>query len=322
MSSQTATGLDPANPVGLLVIDKPRGMSSHTVVQHVRRLYHLRKVGHAGTLDPEATGVMVVALGSATRLLEYYLDQRKTYVADLALGKTSTTGDAEGEITETFLPTADSPWPTREHISQILDTQFLGEITQVPPAYSALKQGGEPLYKKARRGEVFEIPERTVHIFSLALQQCAPPLLRIEVACSKGTYIRTLAEDIGTALQTGAYLTALRRTASGQFSIDQAHTLDQLEEMSSEEKQNALLPLGYGLQDVPSVVLTDEDLFEIQNGRDIALPAEVASTAFISESTGQQELLVWETIEKDTLLAVIEQRANGLWKPRKVFVTV
>ncbi|MCD8527031.1 hypothetical protein LRY65_02335 [Candidatus Woesebacteria bacterium] len=150
MALKTKTGLDPIHsPVGLLVIDKPRGMSSHTVVQNVRRLYGLRKVGHAGTLDPEATGVMVVALGSATRLLEYYLDQGKTYLADLELGKVSTTGDEEGEISTTFTPNKENSWPAQDAIAAVLQTQFTGEITQIPPAYSALKQGGEPLYKKA-----------------------------------------------------------------------------------------------------------------------------------------------------------------------------
>ncbi len=295
--------MTPTTPTGLLIIDKPRGVSSHAVVQSVRHLFQTRKVGHAGTLDPEATGVMVLALGSATRLLEYYTDENKSYLADAELGKISTTGDAEGELTIFY--DGDS-WPTLEKVEQTLE-QFRGAISQVPPIYSALKIDGERLYKKARRGETVDIPARDVFISQLEVTEYAPPRLQFHTTCSKGTYIRTLAEDIGIALGTGAYLTALRRTASGQFTLESAHTLEELEGRTLEERLELLLPLGYGLSLENAFELNPEQLIEVLHGRDIQLSAETDTTKNIFAWSNQQ------------LVAILEHRAENIWKPRKVF---
>lgn len=290
-------------PHGLLILDKPRGMTSHTAVQKVRNLFSTRKVGHAGTLDPEATGVLVLALGKATRLLEYYSDQDKSYLADLELGKVSTTGDMEGEIT----PSYTGKWPTPDTIELALEA-FRGTTTQIPPLYSAIKVDGERLYKKARRGETVEIPERTISVSRLKMTLYEPPHLQLDIQCSKGTYVRTLAEDIGLDLKTGAYLTALRRTASGMFTLQQAQTIESLQEKNLSQRLTTLLPLGYGLDDQPAVELSTHQLEEVVHGRDIELSGVIDS---------DRDVFAWHD---NRFIATLEHRTAHTWKPRKVFI--
>jgi len=298
-----------AIPSGILVVDKPRGVSSHDVVARVRRLFGLRKVGHAGTLDPEATGVMVVALGNATRLLEYYTDQEKSYSATLRLGQISTTGDAEGDLTTL----STGPWPTNDDVEAVL-TQFRGAIQQTPPIYSALKIDGERLYKKARRGESVEIPSRSIFIYDLFVESSALPEipeLTIFVRCSKGTYIRTLGEDIGNTLKTGAYLTSLRRVASGKFSLEQSYTFEQLEAFSEDDRSACLLPVGFGLPPERCIEVKDVQWEEIRHGR------LVDGIVIDSDMNRDQELFAYRD---NRLCAVLAPRDNGLYKPRKVFL--
>ncbi|MFW5942793.1 MAG: tRNA pseudouridine(55) synthase TruB, partial [Chloroflexota bacterium] len=197
---------------GLLNVDKPLHLTSHDVVARVRRLCDTRRVGHAGTLDPLASGVLVLAVGRATRLLEYVVGQPKEYQARVRLGQETNTYDGEGEIT------AQRPVPvTRADVEQALQ-QFRGDIAQIPPMYSALKKGGKRLYELARQGKEVEREARRVTIYDLEILTWDRPVLTVRVRCSTGTYIRSLAHDLGQALGTGAYLSGLRRTAIGAFS--------------------------------------------------------------------------------------------------------
>src|SRR5215212_1679502 len=211
---------------GFLNIDKPAGMTSHDVVAQIRRAARQKRVGHAGTLDPAATGVLVVALGNATRLIEYVQDSTsKRYLAIVQLGTTTTTDDAEG----TVLTTAAVPPLNRAAIEQALEP-FRGEIMQVPPMYSALHHQGRRLHELAREGIVVERTARPVTIEQLELLDWSTPLLTVNIMCSKGTYIRSLAHDLGESLGCGAYLQALRRTAVGTFLIEDAVPLHRLTE--------------------------------------------------------------------------------------------
>ncbi len=199
---------------GALLVDKPVGLSSNAVLQQVKRLVGARKAGHAGTLDPLASGLLVILFGEATKFAGLLLESDKEYRATLKLGETTSTGDAEGAVLETKIVHV-----SNEQIVAVLE-RFRGEIEQLPPMHSALKRDGVPLYKLARRGQAVERSRRRVEIFELESTGFHPPLLELRVRCSKGTYIRALAEDIGAALGTGAHLAALRRTASGRFLID------------------------------------------------------------------------------------------------------
>lgn len=246
---------------GLLLIDKPQGLSSFDVVRRVRRVFGTRKVGHAGTLDPLATGVMAVALGEGTKLLQFLLAENKSYRATLHLGVTTTTLDAEGQLLE------QRPVPPHllDELIRILPT-FRGDIQQIPPMYSALKRDGVPLYKLARAGKTVERQPRLVRIDSLDVVDCDLPQLTIEVSCSKGTYIRTLGADIGEALGCGAHLSALRRLSIGAFTIDQCLPLEQMTDASQVRHSDAFLPLDQMLSPYPGVRLTADAARRLRHG--------------------------------------------------------
>lgn len=209
---------------GLLAVDKPAGWTSHDVVGRVRRLTGVRRVGHAGTLDPFATGVLVVAVGKATRLLRFVQEGEKRYVAHVILGAETDSGDIDGTVVQTSNP---QRWPSREALERVL-AGFTGTITQVPPAHSAIRVDGKRLYEHARAGTQVDIPERTVTIHEITLERYDPPDLILEIACSTGTYIRSLARDIGRELQTCAYCHGLCRTRVGDFELPDAWDLDEL----------------------------------------------------------------------------------------------
>jgi tRNA pseudouridine55 synthase len=214
---------------GLIVVDKPAGMTSHDVVARIRRLAKTRRVGHGGTLDPMATGVLIIGVNKATRLLTYVIGSRKSYTATIRLGQSTITDDAEGEVTAT----ASAAHVTDEAIRDGLDRQR-GEIDQVPSAVSAIKINGERAYKRVRDGESVEIPARRVTVFALEvldIRRSGEVVdVDIDVTCSSGTYIRAIARDLGTTLGVGGHLTALRRTAVGEMTLAEALTLEQLEE--------------------------------------------------------------------------------------------
>lgn len=215
-----------------MLVDKPTGMTSFGVVARVRRVLSQVagkkiKVGHTGTLDPFATGLMILLVGKGTKRSGEFLKLDKVYEAEIYLGATSSTGDPEGEITETGTPLAQGRTLSKTEVEGVLG-RFVGEIRQTPPAYSAIKIGGERAYKLARRGEVFAMPERKVTIYSLDLLDYNFPSLKIRAHVSSGTYIRTLAEDIGRALGIGAYCRELRRTKVGDYDVVQAKALESL----------------------------------------------------------------------------------------------
>lgn len=285
---------------GLLLIDKPGGLTSHDVVARVRRAAGMRRVGHAGTLDPMATGLLVVALGQATRTLEYLTAHDKGYEATVRLGETTDTYDAEGKVTATH----DGPLPERATVEEALNA-FRGAIRQRPPAFSALKQGGVPNYERARRGEVVELPERAVAIYDLVLTAWAPPELGMRVHCSKGTYIRSLAHDLGAALGVGAHLGALRRTSSGPFHVRDALPLAELGTMGAEALAARLLPPGAGLEALPAHPVSAAEAAMLRQGK--ALPGEAGP--------GPRRALD----EAGALVAVVAWREGRGWQPEKVF---
>jgi tRNA pseudouridine55 synthase len=246
---------------GALLLDKPVGISSNRALQEAKKLYGASKAGHAGTLDPLASGLLVLLFGEATKLAARLLDEDKEYVATLKLGEKTSTGDAEGEVLERKPVDAGIP-----DVEPAL-ARFVGEIEQVPPMHSALKRGGRPLYLLARKGESVERAPRRVRIFSIDNLGLSGARLELRVRCSKGTYIRTLAEDIGAALGTCAHLAALRRTASGQFRVDDAATLDGLAEMPPGLRLQRLLGLAELLRGLPRVELDREQEARFRNGQ-------------------------------------------------------
>jgi tRNA pseudouridine55 synthase len=263
---------------GLVVVDKQAGMTSHDVVARVRRLAGTRKVGHAGTLDPMATGVLVLGLNRATRLLGHLTLTDKRYAATIRLGVSTTTDDAEGEV----IATASTGALTDEAVRQALEA-FVGEIDQVPSAVSAIKIAGKRAYARVRDGEVVELPARRVTVHSLGVVSTSlgdAAEVDIEVHCSSGTYIRAIARDLGEALGVGGHLTALRRTAVGPFGIDSARTLDELAESF------AMTPISEAVRAwFPVHAVDDADAAAVRVGRPLDLPLDVLTGVFAPDGT-------------------------------------
>ena len=247
---------------GFLVIDKPAGISSHGVVGRVRRILGTKKVGHTGTLDPFATGVLPVAVGEGTKAIQFLDEGRKGYQALVRLGLVTDTLD----ITGTVLCEADATAVTRQQLLAAM-TSLTGALEQIPPMYSAIKQGGQPLYKLARQGVEVERAPRPVTIHRFELLEYAPPLARVAVTCSRGTYVRTLADDLGRLLGCGACLTELRRTASGPFSLESALTLEQLEACRDEGPlEQYWLSCRTVLNHLPELELDEAEAARLRNG--------------------------------------------------------
>ncbi|HEY8353935.1 MAG TPA: tRNA pseudouridine(55) synthase TruB [Methylophilaceae bacterium] len=248
---------------GVLLLDKPLGYSSNQALQQVKRLYQAAKAGHTGSLDPLATGLLPICLGEATKFSHFLLDADKSYRALLQLGSTTTTGDAEGEILE-----RSGIRVTEKEFKGVL-RKFVGHIEQVPPMYSALKHQGRALYEYARDGVAVERPARevTIHAIELTGFDEDAQHAEIEVVCSKGTYIRTLAEDIGKTLGCGAHLAGLRRLSTGHFRLENAYTLEQLERMTTEERDALLLGVDAAVADLPEVTLDDDSAYYLSHGQ-------------------------------------------------------
>jgi tRNA pseudouridine55 synthase len=304
--SSLGPGLD-----GILVVAKPAGPTSHDVVALVRRLAATKRVGHGGTLDPFASGVLPVFLGHGTRVVEYHLRDRKAYRATVCFGASSTTDDLEGELTP-----ASGPAPDRAAVEAALPG-LTGAISQRPPAYSAIKVGGRRAYAMARAGETVELATREVIIHSLDLvswDDVDPdrPIAVLDVTCSAGTYVRALARDLGESLGSAAYLGALTRTASGPFSIDDATPLDEIRAAAAESPDGLkpfLLPLDTGLDAFPVVTLTMDELAAVAKGQFIR-PA--------GGLPGPAEL--YRLVGPDGTLVAIASAAAGRLAPDKVFV--
>jgi len=246
---------------GVVLVDKPQGLTSFDVVRLLRRFCGTRQVGHCGTLDPMATGLLPVAIGSATRLVEYLMADEKEYLATFALGAVTDTQDVTGQILETHR------WQDVD--LSALETacrDFTGNIEQVPPMYSALKRDGVPLYKLARQGVEVERTARTVTISRIEILEFAPPAVSIRVVCSKGTYIRTLVHDIGAHLGCGAHLTALRRLRCGALNVTAAHTMNSLQELAEAGRALPVLTPAEAMASYPVIAVNPEAWGRLSNG--------------------------------------------------------
>jgi tRNA pseudouridine55 synthase len=247
---------------GVLLLDKPLGLSSNAALQHVRALFEREKAGHVGSLDPLATGMLPICLGEATKVAGDILSGRKCYRFTAALGSATSTGDTEGEVTRT----APVPALSEQLLGGVL-AGFVGTRSQVPPMYSALKQGGQPLYKLARSGISVPRAARTIELSSVQLLGFTPDSIELEVLCSKGTYVRVLAEDIAQALGTCGHVTALRRLWVEPFAAEPMHTLESLEQTRARGQWPAIMPVDRPLQHLPAVLLSDIDAARILMGQ-------------------------------------------------------
>ena len=290
---------------GVLVVDKPVGLTSHEVVQIIRRGTNIRRAGHTGTLDPRASGVLIVLIGPAVRLSEYVSASDKRYQAIIRLGATTDTFDADGRFT------------SKDAAIQITEVQFettlktfVGEIIQTPPPYSAVKVQGRPAYEMAREGEEVELEPRKIQVYSLELLEWAPPEAVIDVYCSSGTYVRSLANDLGDKLGCGAYLTGLRRTKSGRFTLRDAVPLRKLREaFDAGNWYQYVIPAAEALSDWPSLELNNEQVEAVRHGHRV--PAEAGATGMARGIS-----------EAGELIALLEvDAATQEWQPRKVFFT-
>jgi tRNA pseudouridine55 synthase len=255
---------------GILLLDKPTGLTSNAALGRAKRLLGIRKAGHTGTLDPMASGLLVLCFGEATKVSGFLLDADKAYIAEATLGVVTDSEDAEGQVVEEK-PVPDLDEPTIETAL----TPFRGPIEQVPPMYSALKHQGQRLYDLARRGEVVERPARAITIHELNLLGYQAPKLHLAVTCSKGTYIRSLVRDIGQALGCGAHLSALKRTVSAPFKLADAISLAALETMSAEEARSLLIPPDQALDHLPEMQLDPLQTTRLQQGQKLAGLSEV-----------------------------------------------
>lgn len=258
---------------GILILDKPLGVTSHDAVNKLRRILGTRKIGHAGTLDPDASGVLVMCVGQATRLLEFLTLDEKAYDAVITFGAATDTDDASGEI----IAQASAASLTESLIPQAVE-HFTGEIEQQVPKYSAVHIQGQRAYDLARRGESFELPVRTVTIQSLILNEFTPgetAAAHVSVTCSKGTYIRSLARDLGTYLGVPAHLSGLRRTRSGPFRIEAAVTVDELSELA--QPQDRMLPLEAGVAELAQFVVDATTIERITSGQTVEIREAVSA---------------------------------------------
>ena len=288
---------------GILLLDKPLGLSSNHALQRVKRLYDARKAGHTGSLDPLADGMLPICFGDATKLSAFLLDADKHYWFRVKLGETTATGDTEGEVLK-VRPIDDV---TPDQIEQVLQ-KFVGEIQQLPPMYSALKHKGKRLYELAREGVEVEREPRTVRIYSLALGEVNLPEFELRVHCSKGTYVRTLAEDIGEALGCGAHVTALRRTGVGPYTGFEMYRMEMLEQTAEQGKpaiDRLLLPIDTALSDWPEVRVNADTAFYLKQGQAVLVPR--------APTEG------WVRIyEGETFLAVGQVQEDGRIAPKRL----
>ena len=297
---------------GWICLDKPYDFGSTQAVGKVRWLFKAQKAGHAGTLDPLATGVLPIALGEATKTVPFMMDADKAYRFTLEWGRSTTTLDREGETTA-----SSDVRPTREQVEAALPA-FVGEIQQVPPQYSAVKVDGERAYDLARAGEDFELKARTVTIHS-ARVSAVPDAdhIEIEIECGKGTYVRSIVRDLAEALGACAHVSQLRRTRVGPFGEDRAITLENLENLSHKAAlPEVLLPVETALDDIPALAVTAEDAFRLAQGRPIVLVPRQVETLKARLSGGSRLV---SAMDGDRLVALAEMRAGRL-NPVRVFI--
>jgi tRNA pseudouridine55 synthase len=285
---------------GILLLDKSIGVSSNRALQEVKRLYNANKAGHTGSLDPLATGLLPVCFGEATKVSAYLLDQDKRYQVVVQLGVVTDTGDAEGAILQT---SSVASFPKSELESCL--KAFVGAIDQVPPMYSALKHQGKKLYEYARAGLTIERKSRRITIYALELIDYQQDQLVLDVHCSKGTYIRTLAEDIGQALGCGGTVNKLRRLSVGSFSINQAHTIEQLQEMDDEQLLQKMIAVDNPLSAMPAVNVTVEQAQAIKHGQALQIDGSMQGMVRI--------------YSQQNFLGLGEMFLDGKLAPKKLF---
>jgi len=277
--SKSCSGRCGAEVEGFLIVDKPKGWTSHDVVAWVRRTLKVRRVGHTGTLDPLATGVLVLALGQATKFISFLDEAEKEYMVTLRLGASTDTDDAEGKIiAQKGVPEGLS----REKFVEVCRA-FTGEVMQRPPLFSAIHYRGRRLYELARKGKQVEVPPKRVFIYSLEVLDFDLPYVQLRVKCSKGTYMRSLVRDIGEVLECGAYVEALRRTRSGPFREEQALSLRKVEEMAS-ERRLPLIPVGEALG-LPKLELSGEDVQRFLHGGRVLYTATGRTAVYSEDGT-------------------------------------
>lgn len=294
---------------GILLVDKPSGPSSFDIVRLVRRVGNTRKVGHTGTLDPLASGLLIVALGHGTKLVPYLMDTPKRYIAKIALGASTDTDDRLGSVIET----APVPNLSEESIRNIFG-QFEGTISQVPPRFSALKSGGEPLYRKARRGEIVKPQARNIWIESLCLTDFSKDSFVLDITCGKGTYIRSLARDMARALGTTGHLLELRRLETSGFKVDDALCLEEVEEAGKRALfKEHLIPLGEALPKMPKIRLSAEEQASVSHGHAI-------DGASFSQGSSENQNAVVCLIGAEGELAAIARVENDRIQPVRVFL--
>lgn len=288
---------------GVLVIDKPKGWTSHDVVARVRKILKVKKAGHGGTLDPLATGVLPIYLDEGTKLVPFNLEGTKEYLATMKLGQETDTLDANGKVTSE----REGFCCSREEIEKVLG-QFRGSIQQIPPHFSAIKRGGLPLYKRARAGEKPSLIKREATIHTLSLQGVSLPYVTLEVTCGRGTYIRSLCADIGRALGCGAHLVELRRLRSGKFTIEQALSLDDLSQLVEQEKVEArIIPLKDGV-DISGEIWVETGTAErVRRGQALRL-SDLPENQRGRMKRGQRVGLLYGS---DKLLAIAEFQVDG-----------
>jgi tRNA pseudouridine55 synthase len=268
---------------GVLLLDKAIGITSNTALMRAKRLFNAEKAGHTGTLDPLASGLLPICFGEATKFSQFLLDAVKGYRATIRFGVTTTTQDVEGDVVATRAVAID-----RAAIEAVL-VKFTGRIRQIPPAFSALKHRGRPHYEYARAGIDVPRPPRDVHILSLTLAEWSPPIAVVDVECSKGTYVRTLAADIGETLGCGAHLAGLRRVAAGGFSVQDAVTLDDIESLSIDARDRALLPVDAMLRALPMIRVDAAGAMHLRQGRAVA---QAASADALMRAYDSENMLV------------------------------
>lgn len=295
---------------GVLVVDKPVGMTSHDVVQAIRNGTGLRRAGHTGTLDPRASGVLVILVGPAVRLSEYVSASDKRYQAIIRLGARTDTFDADGKFTQSSQPIN----ITEQQFEEVLKT-FIGEIEQTPPPYSAVKVQGRKAYEMARKGEEVELAPRKITVHHLEVLEWAPPEVVIDVHCSSGTYVRSLANDLGEKLGCGAYLVGLRRTKSGRFSLRDAVPLRKLQEaFQAGNWYQYLIPAAEALGDWPAIELNPDEVEGVRHGHRVKAEADTPVGKRVRGVSTQGELVA-------LLECVIGEDGAPAWQPKKVFFT-
>lgn len=286
---------------GILLLDKPTGVGSNRVLQACKRLFNANKAGHTGSLDPLATGLLPICLGNATRFAEYFLHTDKHYKATLKLGITTDSLDSDGVVVDTRKVNV-----SQRDVDREVDA-FRGKISQTPPMFSALKQDGKPLYKLARAGKQVERTARQMEVYQLLAELVEPDVVQLEVKSSGGFYVRQLASDLGEALGCGAHITALRRMGVRELKVQDAITLDALDLISAEEREQLLYPSDLAVMPLPELVVTDQQAVGLLHGR--KLKTEVPTTAGLVRAYTQSRIF----------LGVVDWSEDGLLKPRKMF---